>query len=150
MKSFKKFLEEEKQKASIQDEADRRLKFEREVMGMEDNGTYAIEADRRLQLVNQITKEREAAFPEEAKNKRFDRAIQKHGTEFAAMNIPYLTPWLKGKVLAATNRLKGNPTERVNSEISVLLNYPKEFDTGVLPQNTVRVAPSATAEQKKK
>jgi hypothetical protein len=143
MKSFKKFLEEEKEKASIQGEADRRLKFEREVMGMEDNTT--IEGNRRLQLVNQITKEREADFPEEAENKRFDKAIQKHGAEFANMNIPYLTPWLKGKVLAAANRLKGNPTERMNSEISVLLNYPKEFDTGVLSQNTVRVAPSATA-----
>ena len=144
MKSFKKFLEEEKEKASIQGEADRRLKFEREVMGMEGWNTE-IAGKRRLQLVNQITKEREEEFPKEAENKNFDMAIQKHGSEFASMNIPYLTPWLKGKVLAARTRLRANPTNRLNSEIAVLSDYPKEFDTGVLPQNTVRVAPSAIA-----
>lgn len=150
-------LKESKQKASIQAEADRRLAFEREAMGMPPENSLKTFAsmeqagNRRLQIVKQITKQREQEYPEEAKAKDRDRMIEKEAASFAITlsGVPVIAPWLLAKSGAAKTRLQANPTNRMNKSGPTLKRHPNDFEDDISPPPPdIQIAPSATKEKK--
>lgn len=141
MKRFKQYVEEAKQEPSVRLEAERRLKIEREAMGMSpdpdvtnvNSPEFDIMANRRLQLANQVRDERSEKYPEEAEQRDKDLSIQKNYPAIAgALSISpdpvskAIAGYLSSEVGAANERLNVNPTYRIaNDPKGIQRKYPE-------------------------